>query len=193
MRAALASVLSRATAVVAAVVTGLTPAARATPSARAQSSVDPAVLAAAPANPHDTDYALPVDPPTRVLAPFAPPRTAYAVGHRGVDLAVARRGRVLAAAAGVVRFAGQVAGRGVVVVLHADGIATEYEPVRPLVRVGVRLARGTPIGTVLGRHRTCPRDACVHWSARRGSTYLDPMALLDALGAVRLIPWMRAP
>ena len=138
-------------------------------------------------------YSAPVDPPARVVARFDPPRSTYAPGHRGVDLAVSPARRVRAAADGVVRFAGSVAGRGLVVLLHADGITTEYEPVRPTVSVGAKVARGAVIGRVLGRHRDCARDRCLHWAARRGTTYLDPLSLVAALGPVRLIPWKGPP
>ena len=132
-------------------------------------------------------YELPVPPPPVVLEPFRAPSTEYGAGHRGVDLAIARAGAVRAAADGVVRFAGDVAGRGVVVLAHADGITTEYEPLRAMVRAGDRLLRGAVLGTVSGTHRTCPPDACVHWAARRGASYLNPTTLLEPLRAVRLL------
>src|SRR5690349_17646532 len=76
----------------------------------------PAALAPAAA----VAYRAPV--PGAVVRPFAPPPTPYAAGHRGVDLAAGPSAVVGAAAAGTVRFAGAVAGRGVVVLAHADGI-----------------------------------------------------------------------
>jgi murein DD-endopeptidase MepM/ murein hydrolase activator NlpD len=94
---------------------------------------------------------------------------------------------VRAAAAGVVAFAGSVAGRGVVVVSHPDGIRTEYEPVRPLTRTGTRIRSGEPIGVIAGRHPGCP-GSCLHWGARRGLAYLDPLTLLRPLGPVVLLP-----
>jgi murein DD-endopeptidase MepM/ murein hydrolase activator NlpD len=124
----------------------------------------------------------------QVVRAFAAPATPYGPGHRGVDLATARAAPIRAAAAGVVRFAGQVAGRGVVVVQHADGISTEYEPVRATARAGQRVRRGQPIGRLAGRHRGCA-GWCLHWGARRGDTYLDPLALLRPIGPVRLLPW----
>ena len=33
---------------------------------------------------------------------------------------------------------------------------------------------------------------CLHWGARRGDTYLDPLSLLRPLGPVRLLPWSSA-
>ncbi|WP_375500059.1 peptidoglycan DD-metalloendopeptidase family protein [uncultured Jatrophihabitans sp.] len=130
-------------------------------------------------------YRAPVVPLT-VLRGFSPPATRYGAGHLGVDLAA--HGAVRSAGAGTVLFAGSVAGRGVVVVLHPDGIRTEYEPLRPAVARGQHVAVGTVLGVVSGAHRGCP-GSCLHWGARRGDTYLDPLRLLRPLGPVRLLPW----
>jgi murein DD-endopeptidase MepM/ murein hydrolase activator NlpD len=89
----------------------------------------------------------------------------------------------------VVTFAGPVAGRGVVVIAHPDGVRTEYEPVQPQVEVGAAVQGGEPIGRLAGRHPGCAPRRCLHWGARRGDTYLDPMSLLRPLGPVRLLPW----
>ena len=132
-------------------------------------------------------YTSPVAGPLRVLRGFDRVRSPYAAGHRGVDLA-APGGRVLAAAAGMVTFAGPVAGRGVVVVAHRDGIRTEYEPVRARVTVGAAVAAGTVLGQVVGRHPGCAPADCLHWGARRAGAYLDPLLLLRPLGPVRLLP-----
>jgi murein DD-endopeptidase MepM/ murein hydrolase activator NlpD len=136
-------------------------------------------------------YTAPVRP-VRVARGFEPPPGPYAAGHRGVDLAVPAGGVVRSAAAGTVSFAGAVAGRGVVVVRHADGISTEYEPVRARVAAGATVGSGQVLGRVAGSHGTCPPDRCLHWGARRDGVYLDPLALLRPLGPVRLLPWAEA-
>lgn len=123
-----------------------------------------------------------------VVRPFVAPADRYSAGHRGVDLRAAPGQLVVAAGDGVVRFAGRVAGRGVVVIAHRDGISTEYEPVHVLVRAGTAVRRGTPIARVQGHHPGCPAT-CVHWGARRGPDYLDPLLLLRPLGPVVLLPW----
>lgn len=135
-------------------------------------------------------YAAPLPEPLQVVRHFAPPATKYGPGHLGVDLRARAREVVRSAGSGVVRFAGRVAGRGVVVVAHPDGITTEYEPVRPLVRAGTRLRIGTAVGIVQGRHAGCP-GVCLHWGARRGNRYIDPFGLLRPLGPVVLLPWQR--
>jgi murein DD-endopeptidase MepM/ murein hydrolase activator NlpD len=134
-------------------------------------------------------YRTPVPGPTQVLRGFSPPTTPYGPGHLGVDLAAREGLDVVAAGAGTVRFAGQVAGRGVVVVEHPDGISTEYEPLTVLTRPGTRVVAGQLIGRLAGVHRGCPATGCLHWGARRGRRYLDPMSLLQPLGVVRLLPW----
>jgi murein DD-endopeptidase MepM/ murein hydrolase activator NlpD len=145
------------------------------------------VMAAPPA---PVVYRSPVEP-VRVLRGFEPPPSPYGPGHRGVDLAVTPGQPVRAAGAGVVSFAGSVAGRGVVVIAHADGVSTEYEPVVPSVTAGAAVAAGAVIGRVTGTHDGCPPDGCLHWGARRHGSYFDPLTLLRRLGPVRLLPWPR--
>jgi murein DD-endopeptidase MepM/ murein hydrolase activator NlpD len=123
-----------------------------------------------------------------VTRAFAPPPAPYAAGHRGVDLAGTAGQPVLAAGAGVVAFAGLVAGRPVVSVDHADGLRTTYEPVRPGVAAGQVVERGSPLGVLVAGHAGCPTAACLHWGLRRGAVYLDPLSLLRP-PRVRLLPW----
>ena len=122
-----------------------------------------------------------------VVRAFEPPPSPYAAGHRGVDLAGAPGQAVVAAGAGVVVFAGMVAGRPVVSVDHAGGLRTTYEPVVAAVGAGQQVARGSPLGTLTAGHPGCPWEACLHWGVRRGETYLDPLALLRP-PRVRLLP-----
>lgn len=145
--------------------------------------------AAAPGEASDPLYQAPLAGGLRVLTPFNPPAERYGRGHLGVDLAASARAAVLAARAGTVRFAGPVAGRGVVVLVHPDGVSTEYEPVAAVVAPGQRVRAGQRIGVLRGAHRSCAPATCLHWGARRGNAYLDPMSLLRPLGVVRLLPW----
>jgi murein DD-endopeptidase MepM/ murein hydrolase activator NlpD len=94
---------------------------------------------------------------------------------------------VLAARAGVVVFAGPVAGRGVVSVEHDDGLRTTYEPLRPTVRAGSSVAAGGVLGTLEPGHRGCAQ-ACLHWGVRRNRlNHLDPLVLVGPT-RVRLLP-----
>ena len=140
---------------------------------------------------HRARYRPPLAGLLSVLHRFEQPTTPYAAGHRGVDLAATSGQHVLAARAGRVQFAGPVAGRGVVVIAHADGIRTEYEPVAPTVRAGDAVDTGQVIGRILGTHDMCQPGVCLHWGARRGDIYIDPLLLLNPLGPVRLLPWTR--
>lgn len=132
-------------------------------------------------------WSWPVDPPYRVVRPFEAPAHAYGPGHRGVDLAGGGT-RVLAVEGGVVRFAGPVAGRGVVSVLHADGLISTYEPVTATVTAGDVVSTGTVLGELVGAGSHCAEAACLHLGARRGDDYLDPMLLLGMRGPSVLLP-----
>lgn len=123
-----------------------------------------------------------------VLRPFEAPAHRYGPGHRGVDLAGAPGRPVLAAGDGTVVFAGPVAGRPVVSVQHAGGLRTTYEPVLAEVTAGAVVVRGGRIGVLQAGHPGCAAAACLHWGARRGPDYLDPLLLL-APPRLRLLPW----
>ncbi|MGH3738133.1 MAG: M23 family metallopeptidase [Micromonosporaceae bacterium] len=132
-------------------------------------------------------YRWPLDGSPTVTRRFEPPPERWLPGHRGVDLAAAPGAPVRAAGAGVVHFAGALAGRGVVSIRHPNGLRTSYEPVAPAVREGQRVAAGDLIGRLTAGHHGCPAAACLHWGLRHGHTYLDPLSLLG-LGRVRLLP-----
>lgn len=123
-----------------------------------------------------------------VVRGFDPPPRPWLPGHRGVDLAGSAGEPVLAAGPGVVAFAGTVAGVGVLSIDHPGGLRTTYQPVRPAVPAGRRVATGQRVASLLPGHLACPRPVCLHWGLRRGARYLDPRALLGA-ARVRLLPW----
>jgi hypothetical protein len=132
----------------------------------------------------------PLTGPLHVVRPFAPPTSAYGAGHRGVDLAATPGAPVLAAGSGTVRFAGQVGGRGVVVVAHRSGFSTEYEPLLPAVSVGSRVRAGAVLGALGATRGHCGAAGCLHWGLRRGAEYLDPMLLLSPPRAPILLPFL---
>ena len=127
----------------------------------------------------------PLDGPHAVVRPFDPPATRYGPGHRGADLPGRVGSPVRAAGAGRVAYAGLLAGRGVVVVVHG-ALRTTYEPVRASVRVGQAVTAGQGIGALTSGHPGCP-SACLHWGLLRGEVYLDPVRLVRA-GPSRLLP-----
>ena len=145
------------------------------------------LLAAAPASGAGTGWRWPLDPPVAVVTAFVAPAGPFAAGHRGVDLAGQVGEAVRAAGAGVVAFAGVVAGRGVVSVDHPGGLRTSYEPVAAAVGLGDLVGAGAVLGRLQAVASHCPPAACLHWGLRRGGTYLDPRSLLGAL-QVRLLP-----
>lgn len=116
---------------------------------------------------------------------FDPPQVRWGAGHRGVDLTGWPDADVLAPAAGVVTFAGVVAGKPVVVVDHGTQRST-LEPVAGTVPVGRRVAAGEPVGRLVSGHEPCPARACLHWGLKRGDDYLDPLSLVAE--QVRLLP-----
>jgi murein DD-endopeptidase MepM/ murein hydrolase activator NlpD len=136
-------------------------------------------------------WAWPLRPsPDQVVGEFDPPARPWLAGNRGVDLAGHAGEPVRAAGAGVVSFAGTIAGVGIVSVRSGE-LRTTYEPLRVTVRRGDVVASGAVLGrlTLLGSH--CLPAACLHWGLLSGagsdSVYLDPLALLG-LEQVRLYP-----
>lgn len=117
-----------------------------------------------------------------VTREFDPPESAYGPGHRGVDVAGSPGSTVRAAAAGTVRFAGVVAGKGVVVVDHGVEQST-YEPVRASVKPGDAVEAGDPLGILMSGHA-----GALHLGRKRGDAYLDPLELLVGPGRFRLVP-----
>lgn len=145
-------------------------------------------------------FSWPLSPAPQVTQPFGAPDQPYGPGHYGADLSATLGQDVLAAAEGVVVFAGPVAGRGVVSIDHSGGLSgpltgrttglrTTYEPVRPLVAAGERVAQGQVVGTVVSGHRGCGAQVCLHWGVRRGVEYLDPLRLVHRHIVIRLKPW----
>jgi murein DD-endopeptidase MepM/ murein hydrolase activator NlpD len=133
-------------------------------------------------------WRLPLEGRPHVVRAFDPPSQAWLPGHRGVDLAASKGALVRAAGSGTVTWAGWLVDRGVVVVAHADGLRTTYEPVDPTVAVGDHVASGDVVATLGDGDVHCgslPR--CLHWGLRRGRDYLDPMLLVDP-GHVVLLP-----
>jgi hypothetical protein len=124
--------------------------------------------------------------PITVTRAFEPPPTPYAAGHRGVDLGGRPGEEVLASGAGEVSYAGMLAGRGVVVVVHG-ALRTTYEPVQATVKRGAQVTEGQEIATLVAGHSGCPVAACLHWGLLRGDTYLDPLSLLGEQ-RIRLLP-----
>ena len=135
-----------------------------------------AATAAAPA-PAVGAWVWPLAGAHAVSRAFDPPETPYGRGHRGADLPGDVGVPVRAAGAGRISYAGLLAGRGVVVVVHGE-LRTTYEPVTAAVRVGQQVSAGQLIGHLDAGHAGC-RPACLHWGLLRGAVYLDPVRLVS--------------
>ncbi|VDG76821.1 Peptidase family M23 [Actinobaculum suis] len=111
---------------------------------------------------------------------FNAPDPNWLPGHRGVDMAFVLDQPVLAAGSGTVIYAGMLVDRMVISIEHPNGIRTSYEPVEPRVKRGQRVTAGEVIGWAQAGHSDKVPEGfvAVHWGARRGSVYLDPLSLL---------------
>ncbi|MHC2999073.1 peptidase M23 [Microbacterium sp. HJ5] len=122
----------------------------------------------------------------RLERAFVAPAHRYAAGHRGIDLAPADAGALRAPAAGVVAFAGAVAGRGILTIDHSDGLVTTLEPIETALSPGDVVAAGDDIGTVaLGGHAAA---GSVHFGVRLHGEYINPLLLLGGVPRAVLLP-----
>ncbi len=127
-----------------------------------------------------------------VVGAWDEPAGPYGPGHRGVDLAVDPGQRVAAMGAGVVGWAGIVAGTAWVSVDHAGGVRTTVGPMATIVVtagqvVGVDTALGTATGAAHAGHLHAVPTA-LHVSVRIDGTYVDPASLVG-----RLVPTLLPP
>lgn len=123
----------------------------------------------------------------RVIRGFEPPPDPYGAGHRGIDIAAPFGSNVSASREGVVAFAGWVAGALFISIDHPDGVRTTYSWLSEvLVRKGQTVTRGELIGHSGHGHPEIP-EPHLHFGARVGSTYIDPMLLLEGADVSDLI------
>ncbi|MCA5893243.1 M23 family metallopeptidase [Isoptericola sp. NEAU-Y5] len=129
--------------------------------------------------------------PGAVRSSFEPPAEAWSAGHRGVDLGARTAEPVRSPADGTVTFAGQVAGKPVVVVAHPDGLRSTFEPARGTLARGAEVRAGEVVAHVGGPGAGashCGPAACLHWGVLHGETYLDPLLLLGDDAPIVLLP-----
>lgn len=127
----------------------------------------------------------PVDPP-HIIEPYRAPAHRYGPGHRGIDLGAPIGARVAAPAAGVVAFAGDVAGRPIVTIDHGVGLVSTLEPVAATVPVGAVVRAGDTVGSVSTGGHT-PAGA-VHFGVRENGEYISPIMLLRNVPRAVLLP-----
>jgi murein DD-endopeptidase MepM/ murein hydrolase activator NlpD len=123
-----------------------------------------------------------------VIRDYDPPDQPFGSGHRGIDIAAAVGTTVLAAADGVVTFAGPVGGRLFLTIDHGGGLESTYSFLDVLlVRRGDVVLQGAPVARsgighagVLVPH--------LHFGVRLNDEYQDP---LDRLGAIEVWRFIR--
>ena len=123
-----------------------------------------------------------------VIRGFEPPAGPYDPGHRGIDIAAPFGTDMAAAQDGVVAFAGMIAGALFISIDHPDGVRTTYSWLSAiLVKKGDQVRKGQIIGRTGHGHPDVPRTH-LHFGARVGRTYIDPMLLLerDVSGLIHL-------
>jgi murein DD-endopeptidase MepM/ murein hydrolase activator NlpD len=150
------------------------------------SATGASLLALRPAAARSAAWVWPLPQPHTVSRPFEAPQTPYSAGHRGIDIAAAPGTPVYAAAAGVVSFAGVVAGRPLLSIAHPGELVSSIEPVQALVANGEHVSAGQQVGMVaVGGHCS---SACLHFGVRLHGQYVSPMLLLGSIPRAVLLP-----
>lgn len=146
-------------------------------------------MAGPPAGPAYGTYTWPVQGP--VLRGFEPPPDPYGAGHRGIDIGAPYGSTVVASQQGVVAFAGWVAGSLYISIDHPDGVRSTYSWLSGVtVAEGQSVLEGQPIGAT-GQGHPDLSNPHLHFGTIFGTTYLDPMLLLergDVAGLIHLAP-----
>lgn len=123
---------------------------------------------------------------SKVSRPFEAPPRPWLPGHRGVDLEATPGTEIRASMSGIVAFAGNVGGRPVISVDHADGVRTTYDPVLTRLSRGDRIRRGEILG-ILAPENEATHGPGLGWGAKIGENYIDPLTLLGH-AEIRLKP-----
>jgi Peptidase family M23/PGAP1-like protein len=117
---------------------------------------------------------------------WAAPASSFGPGHRGIDYSVPQGTLVRAAGAGVVEFAGPVAGVVAVTLRHEDGLETTYTSLAAtFVTAGEDVAQGQWLGRAGFAH---PGGATgLHFGVKLDGGYVDPSLYLGAVDLARAI------
>ncbi len=132
-----------------------------------------------PTRPAGHCFTPPIEAP--VIDPFRMPACAYCAGNRGIEYGPAAGSPVRALAAGVVDFAGSVAGTRWLVVVHADGMRASYGRLATMsLSRGDVVRAGQTLGTSTDRFYVGLRD---------GDRPVDPTPLIGRWRhRIRLVP-----
>jgi murein DD-endopeptidase MepM/ murein hydrolase activator NlpD len=123
-----------------------------------------------------------------VIRAFDPPDDPYGAGHRGIDIAAPFGTPIRAPAAGVVTFAGTVAGNLFLTIDHGGGLESTYSWVSSL-----NVKRGDPVTTAqviatAGSGHPGSDITHLHMGVKLDDVYVDP---LDYLGPVSVTGFIR--
>lgn len=143
-------------------------------------------LSASAVPPAATRWEWPLGGAQAVSRGFVAPPTRYSAGHRGIDLEAAPSDRVHAPAAGVVSFAGSVAGRPVLSIAHPGDLISSFEPVLAGVAEGDVVVAGTVVGNVASGGHCDAR--CLHFGVRLHGEYVSPLLYLAGVPRAVLLP-----
>jgi len=140
-------------------------------------------------------WQMPFLSPHALIRPYLQPNSDYSAGHRGIDLSASIGETIYAPADGEVRFSGKLVDRGVLSIIHAGGMISEFEPICSTLQPGDKVKKGTPVGSLCNLDVTyklhCPTSTCVHFSLRIAGAYVSPQALIGGLNPSRLLPYAR--
>jgi murein DD-endopeptidase MepM/ murein hydrolase activator NlpD len=149
-------------------------------------------VSAQPQGPDYGSYSWPLRGP--IIRGFEPPPSDYEAGHRGIDIAAPFGTDVKSSREGIVAFAGWIGGSLFISIDHVDDVRTTYSWLSEVrVRRGQSVAREELIARSGHGHADIPQPH-LHFGARVGSTYIDPMLLLegaDVTDLIRLAPLVR--
>jgi murein DD-endopeptidase MepM/ murein hydrolase activator NlpD len=164
--------------------------------AAASAPASPAAARLAPVGARWSSGATPFDPAYhmyswpvigRIVNGYRAPGTPYGRGHRGIDIAAPAGTDVKASAPGVVAFAGSVAGTLWVSIDHPDGVRTSYGYLSSIAVAKGDLVAGGQVIAASGLGHPGTPIPHLHFGARFGGAYIDPMLLLVPLDISPLI------
>jgi murein DD-endopeptidase MepM/ murein hydrolase activator NlpD len=141
-------------------------------------------LQPAPAIAERASWVWPISGERNIMRDYDAPSSAYAAGHRGIDLPASAGTDVVAPVESVVSFAGVVVGRGVLTLRTGD-IQVSFEAVNSDLHEGDLVQAGDVIATTaLGSH--CE---CLHVGVRKAGAYLSPLAYFSNIAPAVLQAW----
>lgn len=123
-----------------------------------------------------------------IVRDFEPPSQRWLAGHRGIDFAAAPGTAVFATAPGVVKFAGMVAGKPTIVIAHANGTRSTFEPVDATVSVGTPVVGGDQLGYTAQQSQSHCTQHCVHVGLKYERDYSDPFRAMQQWTRIVLLP-----